>query len=169
MRCRREKNPERALAEASTLSGLSFPFFVGPGTQLRSGRLWPKPPAVRSEDRGLPVSGEELQTFRSAGLWAARRSRGIPVRLLAGPGRLRFPFDIRADFRPGFPVFRSEPFPAVSHHSGSVVEFPRRRGGKSRPSPRSAQAENLIVFRELRSVFANHLERVFGKNVRDPE
>jgi hypothetical protein len=30
------RNPEGALAEASTLSGFSIPFIVGPGTQLRS-------------------------------------------------------------------------------------------------------------------------------------
>ena len=89
-------------------------------------------------------SGLGLAICRSL---VARRSRGIPGQPAASRCRW-FPVGSGWTFltvsRLSGPTFL-----AVSRRSGPVGGFPLRRGGKSRPSPRTAQAENLIVFRDL--------------------
>jgi hypothetical protein len=168
------------LAETSTLSGFSIPVVVRPGTELRSGfavgrnqRLCDPKIAVRSEDRSPRFRG----VCRPFGLLAVNPlddPEGSPLGLPA-TRCLRFPFGSGLNLPSGFPSFRfSHPsgFPSFWLRLSSgipsfqpdlpgglpsfwpVVGFPRRRNRKSRPSPDRPQARNLIVFRDLDSLFA---------------
>lgn len=167
------RNPEGALTEASTLSGFSpvrRPAGDRTSFELRS---WPKPAAVRSEDR-LPVAEEcaslaaRQSSFRSTipkdprsfwrppsppvSLWP-RVEPSVRFPFLPARPSVRFPFLPALAFQPvsrlsSRPSWRFPVFPAPS------FGFPLRRGRKSRPSTHLAQARNLIVFRELDSLFA---------------
>ena len=104
------------MAEASTLSGLSSRSSSGRGPNSERARRWPKPQAVRSEDRFFPVSGEELQTLRSAGLKSLDDPEGSPSGWWPIPVASGFPLTSGVDLPYGFPSFRSDrsrQFPTV--------------------------------------------------------
>ncbi len=104
-----------------------------------------------------------LQTLRPASRQSARRSRRIPARSADRPSPpVSLRFRVEPSFRfPVSPVRPSGRFPDLpANHPDGLPSFwpaggfPLRRDRKSRPSRYLPQARNLIVFRELGSLFA---------------
>ena len=158
---RREK-PRGSLGRSLNPLGVLYPVCRPAGDRTSLGlRRWPKPAAVRSEDRS-PRFREVCKPFGLLAVSSFDDPEGSPLGLPTARC-LRFPFGFGLNLLFGFPSFRfSLPFgfpffqpdlPDGLPPFWPVVGFPLRRERKSRPSPDLPQARLLYVFRELDSLF----------------